>query len=65
MSEIIQYAHCTRCLEELPEGESPATWSRLDVGFTAEGLQVWCRRHEVNIIHIDFEGEKHPAYTGD
>ena len=25
---------------------------RLDIA----GLQVWCKRHETNILHVDFEG---------
>lgn len=36
-------------------------WVRYNVGFTEIGLQIWCRRHEVNVAHIDFQGEKHPA----
>ena len=35
-------------------------YSRYDVGFTMAGLQVWCRRHEINIVHIDFEDYVHP-----
>jgi hypothetical protein len=60
--------HCKKCLAELVaivkrtgQGQSPAMYSRYDVGFTNEGLQVWCRRHEINIVHIDFEGQQHPA----
>jgi len=25
-----------------------------DIGFTKWGLQVWCRRHQVKFLHIDF-----------
>lgn len=35
----------------------------LRVSFTDVGLQVWCLRHNCNVIHIDFEGRKHPAST--
>jgi hypothetical protein len=24
-------------------------------------LQIWCKRHESNVAHIDFEGANHPA----
>ncbi len=65
---IIQYMHCRKCLEEIQDmvrrtgqSQSPATYSRYDIGFTKLGLQVWCRRHEINIVHIDFEGQQHPA----
>ena len=30
-------------------------YTKLDVGFTESGLQVWCRRHDTNVVHIDFE----------
>ncbi len=33
-------------------------YTKLDVGFTESGLQVWCRRHDTNVVHIDFEGRK-------
>jgi hypothetical protein len=33
----------------------------MDVGFTDWGVQVWCRRHKVNVVHIDFQGQKIPA----
>lgn len=64
---IFQYLHCRKCIDEVKEivkrsgqGQSPAMYSRYDVGFTEIGLQVWCRRHEINIVHIDFEGKVHP-----
>jgi len=58
---ISTYFHCARCLEDRPEGESPASFARLAAGFTKEGLQVWCVRHECNIMHVHFQGMKHPA----
>jgi|TARA_Y100000034_G_scaffold11416_1_gene11918 hypothetical protein len=58
---IFQYLHCKNCLEELPDGYSPAEYSRLAVGMTKPGLQVVCMRHGVNVCHIDFEGNTHPA----
>ena len=57
------YMHCALCLAEMPDETSPKLWSRLDVGYTKEGIQVWCRRHGCNVIHIDFEGQQHPANT--
>lgn len=60
-NEVIMYMHCSMCLESLPNGESPRTWAQLEVGFTPVGLQVWCKRHDVNVVHIDFEGVQHPA----
>ena len=60
MSAII---HCSKCLEELPEGVSPMEYSRTQSGFTDVGLQVWCNRHECNVMHIDFDGMKFKANT--
>lgn len=64
-NHIKMFFHCADCLEELPEGQSPADWARLAVGWTEVGLQVWCNRHEANIIHIHFDGQKHNAASGD
>lgn len=62
-NNIFQYLHCGLCIEEIPKGTSPRAWSQLEVGMTDIGLQVWCKRHECNVVHIDFEGETHPANT--
>ena len=60
-NEIHLYAHCALCLESLPAGESASSWARLSIGSTPIGFQVWCTRHDVNVMHIDFEGAQHPA----
>ena len=64
---ISTFVHCGLCLRELqapgaPES-SPRDYAQLEVGFTKQGLQVWCKRHECNVMHIDFEGQRHPANT--
>lgn len=64
-NEITTFWHCGKCLEEIKSGASgstsPRDYARLNVGFTKLGLQVWCVRHDVNVCHVDFEGQKHPA----
>jgi hypothetical protein len=60
-NEIVLFFHCKRCLAAMPVGQSPSSWSRLSTGFTPLGIQVWCDRHDVNIMHVDFEGLQHPA----
>jgi len=60
---IIAFFHCALCLKEKPQLVSPQDWSMLEVGFTVKGLQVWCKRHECNVIHINFQGQTHPANT--
>lgn len=61
---IISFMHCKQCIKELPSGQSPRDYAELEVGFTKLGLQVWCKRHELNVCHIDFQGYQHPANLG-
>lgn len=63
-NHIKMFIHCRLCAIEKPDNISPKDWAQLSVGWTDEGLQVWCNRHECNVIHIDFEGIKHPADIG-
>ena len=61
---IDSYVACTKCAEELADIEpkiSLQDYAAIDVGFTNWGLQVWCRRHQVNIVHLDFGGQQLPA----
>jgi hypothetical protein len=62
-NEIAMFFHCAKCLEELPKDISPRDWADNEAGWTKQGFQVWCKRHEANVIHMDFEGTKHPANT--
>lgn len=57
-NRIFQYTHCAKCLKEMPAGVSPQTWSRLEVGWTAHGIQIWCKRHNINVLDLDFLGQK-------
>ena len=55
---------CTRCADEVESGEADLTslseYGQLDVGLSSMGLQVWCRRHGTNVVHVDFEGRQPP-----
>jgi len=70
LEEIVQFIHCGLCLKEwkaskkISTTQSPRDYAQLEVGFTKPGLQVWCKRHECNVMHIDFQGNQHPANTG-
>jgi len=57
-NKIHLYFHCKKCLEELPMGMSPRDFSRNETGWTKEGIQVWCIRHDENVVHLDFKGNK-------
>lgn len=56
---------CAKCADEVASGAAGAVsmrdYGRLDVGFTERGLQVWCVRHDLNIVHVDFAGAKPEA----
>jgi hypothetical protein len=54
---IVLFFHCTLCADD-PSGPLP---SDIECGWTTLGFQVWCRRHDCNIIHVDFQGNKLPA----
>ena len=67
LDEVTLFFQCALCFQEWQNheavGESMATYGRLQMGWTALGIQVWCRRHDCNVAHIDFEGMQHPANT--
>lgn len=61
---ISTYIHCGLCLEEMPRSMSPRNYQRIQAGFTPLGIQIWCVRHDCNIMHIDFQGKSpFPANT--
>ena len=60
-NKIAMFLHCKKCLDELPGDQSPHDYAAIEAGWTKIGLQLWCKRHDKNILHVDFEGQKHPA----
>ena len=62
---IEQNIICSKCETEFLLGSTDSRslqdYSRLDIGFTGIGVQVWCRRHDANVAHIDFAGQKPTA----
>ena len=62
---IEQNIMCSKCETEFLLGSTDSRslqdYSRLDIGFTSIGVQVWCRRHDANVVHIDFAGQKPTA----
>lgn len=62
-NQITAFFHCAQCMREKPDGTSPREWVRLEAGWTPKGLQVWCMRHDLNIINIDLLGHKVYAET--
>lgn len=64
---IVAYVNCSRCIAEwkedpnLNKAMALRNYARFSCGATARGFQVWCNRHECNVIHINFQGMQHPA----
>ena len=62
---IEQNIICSKCETEFLLGSTDSRslqdYSRLDIGFTSIGVQVRCRRHDANVVHIDFAGQKPTA----
>jgi hypothetical protein len=56
-NEITTYLHCGECLREWKESQlnkcSPGDYARLNVGYTTTGIQIWCTRHDRNVVIID------------
>ena len=56
------YMHCGLCLTEWQQQHkgvmSPKEYARQQAAWTKQGIQIWCSRHEANILHIDFGGQK-------
>lgn len=65
LNQIKEPIVCVKCSDELTQGLTDAKsiqdYSRIDVGFTSRGVQLWCQRHNINICHINFNGEKPEA----
>ena len=62
LNDINDPVICETCFREYETFQNPdialRDYVRVDVGFTRIGIQVWCQRHNKNICHIDFEGNK-------
>ena len=60
--KITENLVCNQCYEEyrggLTDSKSLQQYTLLDVGLTDIGLQVWCRRHDVNVVHVHFGGKQ-------
>ena len=56
---------CEKCFKEYETIQNPdialRDYIRVDVGFTKIGIQIWCQRHNRNVCHIDFEGNRPAA----
>ena len=51
-NQITAFWHCRRCIAELPEGVAPSEFQRIQVGWTQDGLQAWCNRHNIPVVTL-------------
>lgn len=45
MKEIVRFMWCRQCAVGTGKPQ-------LEVGLTRTGIQVWCKRHEMNVAHL-------------
>ena len=59
-NNIKQPIICADCEKEFVNKRAPKgslqDFTKVDVGLTDFGVQIWCQRHQQNICHFDFEG---------
>lgn len=53
--DIEFYLNCMKCVNEIPENERMIEYSRLSVGATADGLVLWCERHQHPVVHLPYD----------
>ena len=54
---ITYYVNCSRCVDERPDGMSPADYQDIEMGLdkSQAKLQVWCKRHDAGIAIFELE----------
>ncbi len=57
------YLFWKQCLQEVPVSMSPEEYAQVEIGWTPWGMQVWCLRHNTNVLHVNYEGHEHPMVT--
>jgi len=53
--QVKLFFNCQKCFDQLPVGQSMHEYSRTQAGFTDEGIQVWCNRHNCEVVHLKYE----------
>lgn len=48
-NDILLFWHCAKCSDQVPPELSLREYANIEVGLTPDGIQVWCKRHEVNV----------------
>lgn len=50
--QIVSYMHCRMCFTENAKPQL------LEIGFTKAGIQIWCKRHDINVMHMALTAEE-------
>ena len=65
LKQIDQHIICANCEEEFQAGSTDISslqnYTKLCIRFPDFGIQVWCRRHDANVVHVNFNGQKFKA----
>ncbi len=57
-NKIFSFYHCKKCLEEKGNYISARDYASFEFGATEKGFQLWCKRHEKNVLALDLLGQK-------
>ena len=57
-NRIFSFYHCRKCLEEKGNYISARDYASFEFGATEKGFQLWCTRHEENVLALDLLGQK-------
>jgi hypothetical protein len=66
---ILCHTYCRRCMKDLVRlnatapAQSIRDYSEIECGWTEHGFQVWCTRHNRNVLHIDLHFNKATILT--
>jgi hypothetical protein len=52
------FINCKKCTEQRPSRFSMEEYSRIGVIKTEDGIQIWCVRHDIEIVFFPYEWEK-------
>ena len=52
-NRVKKYWHCEKCMYEKPDGVSPREYGNYEIGMTDYGLEIWCKRHDVRVTHMN------------
>ena len=62
LNQISHQVVCSKCEAEFRKSRTNSgilqEYTKLDIGFTDIGMQVWCRRYDANVVHVNFEGNQ-------